>query len=125
MVKNFTTINYEGSTGWTIPENGIVTDQDTGLQISLYQLPTTLADLENSLFTNNFKKKENKYFANIVNVSALQPGEVIFGQTMTGVKGFTSQVIFSSPLDANGDPIAQANALELFAVSSNFNQSSY
>ena len=43
----------------------------------------------------------------------------------TGVKGFTSQVIFSSPLDANGDPIAQANALELFAVSSNFNQSSY
>ena len=125
MVKNFTTINYEGSTGWTIPENGIVTDQDTGLQISLYQLPTTLADLENSLFTNNFKKKENKYFANIVNVSALQPGEVIFGQTMTGVKGFTSQVIFSSPLDANGDAIAQANALELFAVSSNFNQSSY
>ena len=125
MVKNFTTINYEGSTGWTIPENGIVTDQDTGLQISIYQLPTTLADLENSLFTNNFKKKENKYFANIVNVSALQPGEVIFGQTMTGVKGFTSQVIFSSPLDANGDPIAQANALELFAVSSNFNQSSY
>ena len=77
MVKNFTTINYEGSTGWTIPENGIVTDQDTGLQISLYQLPTTLADLENSLFTNNFKKKENKYFANIVNVSALQPGEVL------------------------------------------------
>jgi len=125
MVKNFTTINYEGSTGWTIPENGIVTDQDTGLQISIYQLPTTLADLENSLFTNNFKKKENKYFANIVNVSALQPGEVIFGQTMTGVKGFTSQVIFSSPLDAKGDPIAQANALELFAVSSNFNQSSY
>jgi len=125
MVKNFTTINYEGSTGWTIPENGIVTDQDTGLQISIYQLPTTLADLENSLFTNNFKKKENKYFANIVNVSALQPGEVIFGQTMTGVKGFTSQVIFSSPLDANGDPIAQTKALELFAVSSNFNQSSY
>ena len=125
MVKNFTTINYEGSAGWTIPENGIVTDQDTGLQISIYQLPTTLADLESSLFTNNFKKKENKYFANIVNVSALQPGEVIFGQTMTGVKGFTSQVIFSSPLDANGDPIAQANALELFAVSSNFNQSSY
>ena len=125
MVKNFTTINYEGSTGWTIPENGIVTDQDTGLQISIYQLPTTLADLEYSFFTNNFKKKENKYFANIVNVSALQPGEVIFGQTMTGVKGFTSQVIFSSPLDANGDPIAQANALELFAVSSNFNQSSY
>jgi hypothetical protein len=125
MVKNFTTINYEGSTGWTIPENGIVTDQDTGLQISIYQLPTTLADLENSLFTNNFKKKENKYFANIVNVSALQPGEVIFGQTMTGVKGFTSQIIFSSPLDVKGDPIAQANALELFAVSSNFNQSSY
>jgi len=125
MVKNFTTINYEGSAGWTIPENGIVTDQDTGLQISIYQLPTTLADLESSLFTNNFKKKENKYFANIVNVSALQPGEVIFGQTMTGVKGFTSQVIFSSPLDANGNAIAQGNALELFAVSSNFNQSSY
>jgi len=125
MVKNFTTINYEGSAGWTIPENGIVTDQDTGLQISIYQLPTTLADLESSLFTNNFKKKENKYFANIVNVSALQPGEVIFGQTMTGVKGFTSQVIFSSPLDANGNAIPQGNALELFAVSSNFNQSSY
>ena len=126
MVKVFKTINYEGAGDWVIPANGIITDQDTGLQISQYQTPTSLADLETSLFTNNFKRKENKYFANIVNVSAVTPGEVLFGQTMTGVKGFTSTITFSSPLQADGvTPVAQTTKKELFAVSSNYNQSSY
>ena len=95
------------------------TDQDIALQISEYQLPTTLADLQTSLFTNNFKRKENKYFANLLNLTAVQQGEVLFGQSVTGVKGFTSEVKFTVPV-AN-----QSAQRELFAVSSEFNRSSY
>jgi hypothetical protein len=117
VVKNFNTINYEGSSGWIM--ESLTTDQDVALQISEYQLPTTLADLQTSLFTNNFKRKENKYFANLLNLTAVQQGEVLFGQAVTGVKGFTSEVKFTVPT-AN-----QSAQRELFAVSSEFNRSSY
>ena len=123
LVKNFKTINYEGTNGWIM--ESLTTDQDVGLQVVQYELPTTLANLENSLFTNNFKKKENKYFANILNVTALQPGEVLYGQTISGVKGFTAEIKFSSPLLKDGSAEPQQNKLELFAVSSNYSDSSY
>ena len=117
VVKNFNTINYEGSSGWIM--ESLTTDQDVALQISEYQLPTTLADLQTSLFTNNFKRKENKYFANLLNLTAVQQGEVLFGQAVTGVKGFTSEVKFTVPTTN------QSTQRELFAVSSEFNRSSY
>lgn len=123
LVKNFKTINYEGTNGWIM--QSLSTDQDSALQIVQYELPTTLANLENSLFTNNFKKKENKYFANIINVTAIQPGEVLFGQTISGVKGFTAQIKFSSPTLKDGSAQAQTTKLELFAVSSEYSDSSY
>jgi len=117
VVKNFNTINYEGSSGWIM--ESLTTDQDVALYIYEYQLPTTLADLQTSLFTNNFKRKENKYFANLLNLTAVQQGEVLFGQSMTGVKGFTSEVKFTVPVTN------QSAQRELFAVSSEFNRSSY
>ena len=123
LVKNFKTINYEGTNGWIM--HSLKTDQDVALQIVQYELPTSLSNLENSLFTNNFKKKENKYFANILNVTSIQPGEVLFGQTISGVKGFTAQIKFSSPIDNQGAPEPQTQKLELFAVSSEYNDSSY
>ena len=54
-----------------------------------------------------------------------RPGEVLFGQTISGVKGFTAQVKFSSPVDNQGVPEPQTQKLELFAVSSEYNDSSY
>ena len=62
--------------------------------------------------------KENKYFANILNNSSITAGEVVFGNNMTGIKGFFSTVKFS---------LSNANSQrkELFAVSSETVESSY
>ena len=35
-----------------------------------------------------FNRKENKYVSNLVNFSAPAPGEIIFGQNMSGIKGY-------------------------------------
>ena len=63
--------------------------------------------------------KENKYFANIFNTSTVKPNEVVYGQSISGVRGFYSNVIMSitnSVVDKKS---------ELFSVSSNYVESSY
>jgi hypothetical protein len=35
-----------------------------------------------------FNRKENKYVSNLVNFSAPAPGEIIFGQNISGIKGY-------------------------------------
>ena len=64
-----------------------------------------------------FIKKENKYFANILNAQPAKPGEIVFGDQISGLKGFVATVTFSTP----------ANTIdrELFAVSTEYVQSSY
>mgnify|MGYP001568774919 FL=1 len=64
-----------------------------------------------------FVRKENKYYANLVNDSDGQtmPGEVIFGDDMTGIKGYYCTVTLQN--DNNTDP---GGAKELFAVNSTF-----
>ena len=63
VIKNFKAINYEGSLGWTM--NSMQTSSgDTALAISAYTAPTTLQQFTDDLFSNEFKAKENKYFAN-------------------------------------------------------------
>jgi hypothetical protein len=64
-----------------------------------------------------FIRKENKYYANLVNDSDGQtmPGEVIFGDDMTGIKGYYCTVTLQN--DDNTDP---GGAKELFAVNSTF-----
>jgi hypothetical protein len=135
LSKTFKTINYEGSPGWSVIsligneyEKTNIEGQsvspsypgDTAFNISPYIQYTNLADLENSLFTNNFKRKEDKYFANILNVSAARPGEVAFGQDIMGIKGFFATATFSVD---NAD--ANINKAELFAASTNYVESSY
>ena len=92
--------------------------------MSKYTLPTNLADLEAEMFSNKFKRKENKYFANIINNSSPTKGEIIWGASMTGVKGFFTTFKFSlnnaSLLEING-----TKKRELFAVSSDTVESSY
>ena len=123
-VKVFKTVNYEGGTDWTV--NSIVASSgDTALApISKYSLPGNLTDLESEMFSNKFKRKENKYFANIINNSSPGKGEVLWGASMTGVKVFFSTFKFSlnnaSLLEING-----TKKRELFAVSSDTVESSY
>jgi len=123
-VKTFKTVNYEGSPDWTM--DSITTDSDIGLSIlkaTNTKTITTLTNLQNQLFINNFKKKESKYFGNVINISPEQPGQVLWGQSMSGVDGFWATVTMSTidSLDAN----AFFGKKELFAVSSNYVNSSY
>ena len=62
-----------------------------------------------------FNRKENKYFANLINNSVARPGEIFFGDATTGVKGYFATVKVST--DATTDP---GGAKELFAVSTEF-----
>ena len=117
-VKVFQTINYEGSGDWTVSSLDASSGDTALVPVSKYILPTSLTDFSNELFTNSFKRKENKYFANILNNSSATSGEVIFGNNMTGIKGFFSTVKFSLSNVAN-------QRKELFAVSSETVESSY
>jgi hypothetical protein len=106
--------------------DSIFTDNDTGFFIDKAtntKTITTLALLENQFFVNNFKRKENKYFANIINTSIRQPGQVLWGQSVSGIDGFWATVTMST-IDANDSDTFQGKK-ELFAVSSNYTNSSY
>tara|TARA_R100001369_G_scaffold72330_1_gene100362 strand:+ start:2066 stop:3556 length:1491 start_codon:yes stop_codon:yes gene_type:complete len=72
------------------------------------------------LFHAGFTRKENKYMANLVNTSVAAPGEIIFGDKMTGIKGYFATVKIST--DTLTDP---GGMKELFAASSDYVESAY
>tara|TARA_R110000868_G_scaffold912_7_gene6993 strand:+ start:603 stop:2144 length:1542 start_codon:yes stop_codon:yes gene_type:complete len=117
-IKTFKTINYEGSTGWSVPS--FFTATDTSAIISPAVNLITLADIEQQVFTNTFKSKENKYFANVINITPSSSGEIVWGKSMTGIKGAyaTATVRYSNTA-------VPKRKGELFAVSSEYMESSY
>ena len=114
MIKNFQTINYEGDTGWEMTK--FQTNVDNALPISQAVFATTLAEMQNSLLVNNFKLKEDKYYADLVNNTSSQSGEIVFGRSSSGIKGFFGEVTMT----VNNS----AGKKELFAVSTGFVKSS-
>jgi hypothetical protein len=127
LVKNFKTINYEGADGWQMDEmftneySAINTSGgDNASAVGKFALQTTLSSLETDIFKNNFKRKENKYFANLINTSNAIGGEVLWGASSSGIKGFWSTVKFKL---INAD--YPTTKKELFAVSSDIVESSY
>ena len=118
LVKSFQTINYEGGSNWRL-QSLTTSDQDTVNAIAVYTLPTSLADFEDNYLKNTFKPKEDKYFANLINTSPVAGGEVIWGDNMSGVKGFFATATFAATNTAT------SGANELFAVSTEFTESSY
>jgi len=62
-----------------------------------------------------FTRKENKYYANLVNNSQAQPNEVSFGPNITGIKAHYCTVTIE-----NDDYTQVGGMKELFAVSSEF-----
>ena len=118
LIKTFKTVNYEGNFNWSM--ESFVTNEDSANPIAVYTLPTTLANMESSLFLENeFKRKEDKYFANLINTSAATGGEVIYGRSISGVKGFFATV------KLRATNTASSGTNELFALSSNYSESSY
>jgi len=116
IVKNFKTINYEGDSGWEV--NSLESDS----QGIYFDKAKAIKSYDEGLYTQDgipyrvgFIRKENKYFANLVNNSSGRPGEVIFGSATTGIKGYLATVKVST--DATTDP---GGAKELFAVSTEF-----
>jgi hypothetical protein len=122
MSKIFKTINYEGDSGWAVESflTYLNNSSDTANAIAPYAgPPATLADMEAELLQNKFKAKENKYFADLINTSPPQEGEVIFGGSISGLKGFYGVVTFTTENDGS------ENNRELFAVSTEYVESSY
>ena len=114
MVKNFQTINYEGDSGWRM--DSFKTNTDSTLPITSSVFVTTLEQMQNSLLINRFKLKEDKYYADLVNGTPSQNGEVVWGSSSSGVKGFFGEVTMT----VNNS----AGKKELFAVSTGFVKSS-
>jgi len=120
--KNFKTINYEGTSGWQV--DSFVSDTYTVQPNVNEDLDRTnsVKSYEEGLYTESgipyrsgFYLKENKYFANLVNNSEATPGEVVFGSSMTGIKGHFATVKLSTDTTTN-----VGGTKELFAVSTEF-----
>jgi len=130
LSKVFKTISYEGSNGWQV--NSFISDE-TGLDMvnsgwsNSFDSTTLVKSYNEGSYTENntvyrvgFDRKENKYHANLINNSEPTAGEVSWGPSMSGVKGFFANVVVST--DSTTDP---GGPKELFAVSSNYIESSY
>ncbi len=137
IVKNFSTVAYEGSNGWEV--DFFMSDYE-GIDPDVSSSPFTYNDnnqyrdttapirsYDEGVYTQNgvslhagFSRKENRYVANLVSSSPVRPGEIIFGNQMSGIKGYIANVKFST--DGSTDV---GGIKELFAVSSRFVPSSY
>ena len=124
VVKNFKTVNYEGEDGWQM-SSWIASSGDIALPIDKFVATnlSTLQLLELNTLALNFKRKENKFFANLQqNLSTTitpQYGEVVWGGDVSGVKGFYSEVTFTLVNSVD------TSKKELFSISSDYVESSY
>ena len=131
MTKNFNTLSYEGSNGWEAftgisdPQefddlNGIPTSYEDAILLTKSYEEGKYTD-GGVIYRSGFDRKENRYVASIINNNQVQRiGEVVFGNQMSGIKGYYVTVTLRT--DSSTD---LAGAKELFAVSSNFVMSSY
>lgn len=122
LSKNFQTVNYEGTPGWSL--TSIETDFNQGVPITSAVMSYDLSALQDQLFKNNFKVKENKYFGNILNITPATEGSVINGQSNSGITGFYAVGTFTFP-DQSISGITYNNQGVLFAASSEYVNSSY
>ena len=139
LIKNFKTVNYEGSNGWMVDNfvsditgpdffnDAVVNYQDVTNIVYSYsegaydnygnEFPDPLYPPINRA---GFDRKENKYKANLINNSLAQAGEVSYGDAISGIKGYFATVTVST--DSSTD---LGGAKELFVVSTEYINSSY
>ena len=132
--KNFQTINYEGNSGWEV--TSILSDSSGQVRYSSNDPWFTTRDFTNAVYSYvegaytdtitgqtgyaGFVKKENKYYANLINSSTASPNEIIFGDAMSGIKGFFTTVTMST--DSVTNPGGEK---QLFSAGSKYVVSSY
>lgn len=137
--KVFQTVNYEGDNGYQIDffKSDIQrVDQDlpastipTFIQNNEYQDTTPLVYsyyqgeykdiITGQAKRAGFDRKENMYVANLINNSTVRPNEVLFGSSISGIKGYFATVKIST------DNYTDVGGLkELWSVGSKFVQSS-
>lgn len=134
--KNFNTVNYEGTNGWQV--DYFLSDRTGPTVINAetnnYKDETSsIYSYDEGVYTESgvirrigFDRKENKYVANLINKGVLisgtnqnvsfgQPGQVVPGSSMSGIKGFFATVKLRT------DNTTELGGLKtLFTVSSNF-----
>lgn len=126
LSKVFKTISYEGSNGWEVQSintdnynaNNASSIGDVGSFVYSYDEGTYTQD--GIKYRVGFDRKENKFHAKIMNASNVRSEEVLFGQSVTGIKGYFATVKVSTDSSTN-----YGQSKELFAVSSNYVESSY
>ena len=110
IIKNFLTLDYEGTSNWTM--DSATTDYETAYPI----LGSALSSPAGSI-PIKFINKENKYHGYIrSNTTSTSSGQVT-GVSLSGIKGYYNKVKMQywSPTE---DIARVANKAELFAVSS-------
>ena len=120
--KTFIAIDYEGSNGW---KASTIFSDETGLDNGLMYVDETNTILSyNSTYVDavtgytlrpGFDRKDNRYVANLVNASQPMPGEIIFGDKMTGIKGYYAEVKMTD------DSFNPGDMLELYQVGVSYN----
>ena len=91
--KVFKTVNYEGSTGWEVTEfNGQREFDLVDTSDLVYSYDEGSYIQSGIQYHAGFYNKEGKYFANLVNSSGVTSKEVVFGSSVSGVKGYYSTV---------------------------------
>lgn len=111
--KNFLTINYEGSKTWNI--DTIRAEQDTDIQDSAKDIIQYNAANED-LIISGFKLYDGKFYANLINDSSAKSNEVVFGNSISGIKGYFATFNIKT---------SATTYQELFSVSTNYNINSY
>lgn len=135
QIKTFQTINYEGTNGWEVTallsdETGFdassgnwINHVDTIVQGAGANEYSKIYSYDEGLYTENniqyragFDRKQNKYMAVIPNNTQTPiAGEVIFGNSMTGIKAYYATVTMKTDTTTDPDGLK-----ELFAVSGTF-----
>ena len=125
LSKVFKTVNYEGSTGWEVSSFNAARSFDLNDTSNLVYSYDEGAYTQNGIqYYAGFYKKEGKYFANLINNSQATPGEIVFGNDITGVKGYYATVTIKTD-DSTRVSGLGGKTRELFAVSSQYIESSY
>ena len=123
--KNFQTVSYQGSNGWEVDyfisdKEGF--DESAGAYVEFQDTTNSVKSYEEGKYTEGgvifrvgFDRKENNYVSNLVNSSTVRPDEVLFGDSISGIKGYYATVKMST--DATTDIDGEK---EIFSVASNF-----
>jgi hypothetical protein len=125
LSKNFKTVNYEGSTGWEVSSfEGARSFELNDTSNLVYSYDEGSYTQDGITYYAGFHNKEGKYFANLVNNSSATSKEIVYGPSVTGVKGYYATVTITTDSSTQA-PGAGGKVRELFAVSSDYVESSY